>query len=119
VDADVHAVGLLGTRYTMDDPTFKSYFVRRAVDVIVPHGDDRAFINDAIYQELCQGVVSKETKLALLDIIDSLEVRGAQAIVLGCTELDLIVEPADTILPVLDSAALHATAAARLALAGD
>ena len=117
VDADVHAIGLLGTRYTMDDPLFKSYFVRRAVDVIVPHGDDRSTINSVIYDELCKGVVSKESKLAFMDIIDALEVRGAQAIVLGCTELDLIVKPEDTILPVLDTTYLHATTAARLALA--
>lgn len=111
-------IGLLGTRYTMEQDFYTGRLIdRHGVDVIVPTADERAVVNRVIYEELVLGVVRPESKAAYLDIIRALESRGAQGVILGCTEIMLLVAQDDTHLPVFDTTGIHVQAAVDAALA--
>ena len=118
VAAKVSTVGLLGTRFTMEQPFFKERLARAGVATIVPEEADRAFVHDSIFGELGKGVFTKETKEAYLAIIDRLAARGAQGIILGCTEIPMLIKPEDCALPTFDTTTIHATAAVDFALSG-
>lgn len=111
--AGVARAGLLGTRFTMDDPTIVQQRLRErfALDVIVPAGDDRETVHRVIYDELCRGVVRDASRHDYVDVIGRLQAQGAQAVILGCTEITLLIDAACSPLPVFDSTALHAAAA--------
>ena len=110
-------VGLLGTQFTMEQEFYKSRLTEKyGIDVLVPNKAQRQIVHDVIYNELCQGVVAESSKQAYLDIIASLAKHGAQAVILGCTEIALLVKQADTEVPLYDTAAIHAQAAVSLAL---
>jgi len=114
-----HTVGLLATGYTME----QDFYVGRlrevhGLDVIVPGADDRRIVHSVIYDELCVGVVSDASRAEYRRIMRELCDRGAEAILLGCTEIDLLVGPADSPVPVFDTTRLHAERAVALALAG-
>ncbi|MEW5765920.1 MAG: aspartate/glutamate racemase family protein [Acidobacteriota bacterium] len=112
-------VGLLGTRFTME----KDFYTRRlgeaGLQVLVPGEADRAFIHGAIYGELLKGRFLPETRARMLDVIEGLRERGAEGVVLGCTEIPLLVRPEHVDLPLFDTLAIHARAAADFALSGD
>lgn len=108
---------LLGTRYTMEEDFYRSVLRRRGVEVLIPEAPDRAMINDVIFQELCLGRIEDASRQKFLSVIEGLHARGAQGIVLGCTEIGLLVRPQDTDVIMLDTTVLHATAAAEMALA--
>jgi amino-acid racemase len=113
------SVGLLATAYTME----QDFYVGRlrdthGLDVIVPEPDDRAIVHSVIYDELCVGVIKDASRDEYRRIMRELADRGAQAILLGCTEIDLLVGPADAPVPVFDTTRLHAERAVELALAG-
>ena len=114
------SVGLLATAYTME----QDFYVGRlrdehGLDVMVPSELDRRIVHDVIYDELCVGVVADDSRKEYRRIIHDLARRGAEGILLGCTEIDLLVGPHDAPVPVYDTTRLHAERAVDLALAGD
>ena len=111
-------VGLLATGYTMEQDFYVGRLRdRHGLEVLVPDASDRRIVHDVIYGELCQGVVRDESRNRYRRIMAGLADRGAQGILLGCTEIDLLVGPQDAPVPVFDTTRLHATRAVDLALA--
>ena len=101
-------VGLLGTRFTMEQPFLRRHLEQAGLEVMVPEEQGRALVHDVIYQELCQGIIKSQSKEAYRRVIDQLRDNGAQAVILGCTEISLLVAPEDSSIPVLDTTMLHA-----------
>ena len=112
----VSKVALLGTRFTMSEPFYKTRLEQRGVDVVVPTDDEQTVIHDIIYQQLCLGDIREDSKQQYLDIINSLQHQGAQGVVLGCTEIGLLISQQDTDIPLFDTAEIHANAAVEFAL---
>jgi len=111
-------VGLLGTRFTMEQAFYRNRLSERhGLRVIVPDPEDRDAVHRIIYEELCLGVVTAESRRVYRGVIASLAKQGAQAIILGCTEISLLVAQDDSAVPLFDATALHARAAALEALA--
>jgi aspartate racemase len=92
---------------------------RHGLDVLVPTGEDGALVHRVIYEELVQGRAEPSSRQAYREVIARLVERGAEAVILGCTEIMLLVRPEDSAVPLFDTTALHAEAAVDLALAGD
>ena len=110
-------VGLLGTRFTMEQAFYRDRLSERhGLRVIVPGPQDRETIHRIIYQELCLGVVTAASRSEYRRVIESLASQGAQAIILGCTEISLLVNQQDAAVPLFDTTAIHARAAAEKAL---
>lgn len=110
-------VGLLGTRFTMEQHFYRQRLQdRHGLQVLVPDADDRRIVHDVIYDELCRGVIRDPSRDAYRRVMDDLVARGAQAIILGCTEISLLVGPQDARVPLFDTTALHASAAVEAAL---
>ncbi|MCG9026621.1 aspartate/glutamate racemase family protein [Laribacter hongkongensis] len=114
--AGLDCVGLLGTRFTMEQDFYRARLEARGIRVLVPEADDRATVHRIIYDELCLGDIRPTSRTAYLDIIGRLAAAGAQGVVLGCTEIPLLVSAGDTSLPLFDTTALHARFAADFAL---
>jgi aspartate racemase len=113
----VKRVGLLGTRFTMEQAFYKKRLVDQfGIDVVVPDSNDRKVIHDIIYDELCQGVITSESREKYLNIVDKLQKQGAEAVVLGCTEIALLIQQEHTQIPLYDTAEIHATRAVELAI---
>jgi aspartate racemase len=111
-------VGLLGTRFTMEQAFYRDRLSERhGLRVVVPSPEDREIVHRIIYEELCLGVITAESRSAYRRIMTSLAAQGAQAIILGCTEISLLVAQEDSTLPLFDTAAIHARAAVAEALA--
>ena len=111
-------VGLLGTRFTMEQDFYRGRLVERhGLDVIVPDDDGRSLVHRVIYEELCLGVVREESRAGYRQVIARLVDQGAQAVILGCTEIAMLVSAADAPVPVFDTTAIHAQAAVDAALA--
>jgi len=118
--AGTSVLGLLGTRFTMEQPFMRERLERQyGLEILVPPEADRADVHRIIYEELCAGVVSDASRETYQRVIASLAARGAQAVVLGCTEITLLIQQQHSVLPVLDTTALHAQAAVDFALRGD
>ena len=101
-------VALLGTQFTMEQDFYKQRLADKfAIDVLIPDTQGRETVHRVIYDELCKGIISPESKAEYLTIIDDLTQQGAEAIILGCTEIALLVQQSDTSIPLLDSTALH------------
>ena len=116
-DQGLQTVGLLGTRFTMEEDFYCSRLVDKYdLQVLIPNADDRQVIHDVIYDELVQGVIEPASRQAYLGIIDRLVKRGAQGIILGCTEIGLLVKPEHTDIPLFDTTLIHAQAAVDWAL---
>ena len=114
---EIKTVGLLGTRFTMEQDFYKGRLTEQfGLEVLIPAAVERELVHEVIYRELCQGVVSADSKARYLEIIDNLVQRGAQAIILGCTEIALLVQQEDTAIPLYDTAEIHAHRAVELAL---
>ncbi|MBJ7555198.1 aspartate/glutamate racemase family protein [Marinomonas spartinae] len=110
-------VGLLGTRFTMEQDFYKNRLIEHfGIDVVVPGEADRESVHTIIYDELCQGQIYTESRERYLAIIDLLHKRGAQAVILGCTEIGLLVQQRHTHVPLYDTTKLHADAAVAFAL---
>lgn len=118
VQAGVGQIGLLGTRYTMEQDFYRSRLERRGLTVIVPDEPHRTLVHEVIYGELVKGVLSPSSHSAYLAVIDGLVERGAAGVIAGCTEIELLVGPEDVDVPYFPTTALHALAAARWALTG-
>ena len=110
-------VGLLGTRFTMEQAFYRDRLRdRHGIEVLVPEAADRALVHRVIYDELCQGIVREGSRAEYRAVIARLAARGAQAVVLGCTEISLLVGPQDAGVPLHDTTLLHARAAVDAAL---
>jgi aspartate racemase len=111
-------VGLLATAYTMEQDFYIGRLERtHGLAVVVPGPEDRRLVHEVIYQELCLGIVKEDSREAYQRVIDDLVDRGAEGILLGCTEIDLLIGPQDAPVPVFDTTRLHAERAVDLALA--
>jgi aspartate racemase len=115
-DKNLTTIGLLGTKYTMEENFYTSKLTAANIRAIVPEKADREFINATIYNELLKEIFKDESKKRFLEIMNKLEQRGAQGIVLGCTEIPLIIKDADFHLPLFNTTAIHARAAVNFAL---
>lgn len=114
----LHRIGLLGTRFVMKEAFYQERLQERfGIEVLVPEEDDMLAVHRIIYDELCQGITKASSRRTCADIISRLVSRGAEGIVLGCTELPLFIGSGDMDVPVFDTTRLHAEAAVNLALA--
>ncbi len=114
----VTKVGLLGTQFTMSQDFYKARLTNHyGIEVLVPDEAEQAVIHHIIYSELCMGLVSDESRQQYVAIIDQLAVRGAEAIILGCTEIGLLVQSQHSAVPLYDTTAIHAEKAVRLSVA--
>ncbi|NCC19945.1 aspartate/glutamate racemase family protein [Candidatus Saccharibacteria bacterium] len=110
-------VALLGTKYTMEQDFYKGRLTEKfGLSVIIPNETDRQTIHDIIYDELCLGNIDIESKKKFIAIIEKLQKAGAQGVVLGCTEIGLLIQQQDVTLPAFDTTHIHAAAAVNLAL---
>ena len=116
IHSNINKVGLLGTAPTMIQDFYKEKLIQRGIDTIIPSSEDIAIVNSIIFDELCHGIIKPESKQEYLRIISSLYKDGAQGIILGCTEIGLLVQQADTLVPLFDTALIHAEQAAKLSL---
>ena len=112
----IEKVALLGTKYTMTQDFYKEKITSAGIEVLIPDARDVETVNHVIYDELCLGTVSEESKREYLRIIDGLAARGAEGVILGCTEIGLLIRQEDTELPVFDTTLIHARKAALEAL---
>jgi aspartate racemase len=115
--AGLTKVGLLGTAFTMEQDFYRGRLARRGLDVLVPGAAGRAVVHRVIYEELCLGIVREESRAAYRDVIAELAARGAEGVILGCTEIELLVRPEDSVVPLFPTTTLHAQAAVTAALA--
>jgi aspartate racemase len=114
----LHRIGLLGTRFVMEEPFYRERLQKRfGIEVLVPEEDGITTIHQIIYDELCEGEVKGFSRQNCIDIISRMVTRGAEGIVLGCTELPLLIQPDDVDIPLFNTTQLHAQAAVKLALA--
>jgi len=116
--AGVQQVGLLATRYTMEQDFYRGRLAsRHGLSVLVPPEPDLTLVHEVIYDELCRGLVEDRSRTEYRRVIAGLESAGAQGIIYGCTEIDLLIGPADASVPVFDSTRIHVEAAVEWALA--
>ena len=117
--AGIRSVGLLGTRFTMEQAFYVGRLrERHGLDVLVPDEPDRTLVHDVIYDELVQGVLSPTSRAAYQAVVGRLVDRGAEGVIAGCTEIELLLAPADVPVPWFPTTRLHAEAAAAFALSG-
>jgi aspartate racemase len=115
--AGVRRVGLLGTRFTMEESFYKGRLQEHfGLDVLVPNAEERSLVHDVIYGELCLGKIENQSKLRYLDIIRSLIGQGAEGIILGCTEIGMLIKAEDCSVPLFDTTQIHARTALEFAL---
>ena len=113
----IRKVALLGTKYTMTQDFYKARLIALGMEVIVPNKQEIEAVNRVIYEELCLGVISEASRRKYSEIIKRLKKdEGAEAVILGCTEIGLLIKPKDSALPVFDTTRIHAEAAATMAL---
>lgn len=111
-------VGLLGTRFTMEQAFYRERLEAAGIEVLIPDQAQRDSVHRVIYEELCQGEINPDSRQAYLDIVASLSERGARAVILGCTEIGLLIRQADTSIPLYDTTEIHAAQAVKQALSG-
>lgn len=112
----IKTVGLLGTKYTLTQDFYKKRLIDKGLEVIIPEPDEIELINAVIYNELCRGLISDKSRMKYLDIIGGLQKKGAEAVILGCTEIGLLISKNDVNLPVFDTTLIHAQLAAQKAI---
>lgn len=114
----IKKVGLLGTNFTMEQDFYKKVLKDNFnIDVIIPSREEREIIHKVIYDELCKGIINEESKNEYIKIIDNLVLNGAEGIVLGCTEIPLLIKQEDVNIPIFDTTTIHSISAAEFALA--
>ena len=114
--AGLQQVALLGTRYTMEQTFYRARLEAHGFEVRVPNEAGRALVNKVIYEELIRGVIRPESRQAYQQVIQQMADEGAQSVILGCTEIGLLIKPSDSVLPSYDTTHLHALAAVDFAL---
>ena len=115
-EAGITTVGLLGSKYTMTQDFYKQKLIDRGINVLIPDEAGMEIVNHVIFNELCLGQIREESRQQYVAIIEDLRRRGAQGVILGCTEIGLLVRQEDTSLPVFDTTVIHGRKAAQLAL---
>ena len=115
-ETGISKVGLLGTKYTMTQDFYKAKLQEADIDVVIPDDAGVELVNRVIYEELCLGIVKDESRQQFAAVIADLKSRGAQGVILGCTEIGLLISQADSPLPVFDTTRIHAKKAALLAI---
>ena len=116
IDRGISRVGLLGTAFTMEQDYYKDRLASHGIEVLIPGPDQRATVHRVIYEELVLGIVLESSRAEYRGIMADLAARGAEGIILGCTEIELLVGETDTPLPTFPTTRLHAEAAVRRAL---
>lgn len=115
--AGLQRVGLLGTAFTMEQDFYKGRLMEKfGLEVLIPPEKDRRRVHDVIYKELCLGEINPQSRQAYVEIVDRLAGQGAQGVILGCTEIGLLIRQADTSVPLYDTTFIHAERAVDLAL---
>ncbi len=112
----IRKVALLGTKYTMTGDFYKSRLKERGFDVVIPGEEDIELINSVIFDELCKGIVKDSSRQAYAKVIEKLRDNGAEGVILGCTEIGMLVSQKDSVIPVFDTTVIHAKSAAKFAL---
>ena len=112
----IQTVGLLGTRFTMEQEFYKGRLDRFGLKVLIPNEEERAIVHHIIYNELCLGQINPASRQHYCQIIQSLITKGAEGIILGCTEIMLLVNPEDSSVPLFDTTEIHAKAAVRFSI---
>jgi aspartate racemase len=115
-DDGITCVGLLGTRFTMEQAFYRDRLEEHGIRVVVPEESQREMVHSVIYNELCLGEIKPDSRQAYLDVVAALADRGAQGVILGCTEIGLLIQAGDTDVPLYDTTALHADQAVQIAL---
>jgi aspartate racemase len=115
--AGLATAGLLGTAFTMEQDFYRGRLAGHGLTVLVPDAPDRALVHEVIYGELCRGVVREESRAAYRGVIERLVARGAEGVILGCTEIELLIGAADSPVPIFPTTRLHVEAAVDRALA--
>jgi aspartate racemase len=115
--AGLDTVGLLGTAFTMSQGFYRGRLESHGLTVLVPDEDDQALVHRVIYEELCQGVVREESRASYIEVVERLVSRGAQGIILGCTEIEMLIGPEDLHVPSFPTTSIHVAAAVDAALA--
>ncbi len=111
-------VGLLGTKFTMEEQFYKGRLIEKYdMEVLIPDEAERLYVHDVIYRELCLGIVQQNSKNMFKAIIENLSKKGVQAVILGCTEIPLLIKQEDVSVPLFDTTRIHAEAAVDFALA--
>jgi|SRR5699024_1874834 len=113
---NIHTVGLLGTKYTMEQDFYKSRLESQGINVVVPNSEDRDIINKIIFNELCLGNPKEKSREYFKNIIQDLVYTRAEGIILGCTEIGLLIKPKDSTVPLFDTTYIHAEEATKIAL---
>jgi aspartate racemase len=117
VENRMKKVGLLGTKYTMEGDFYKKVLKENFdIEVVIPEEEDRQIIHDVIYEELCKGIINDTSKEKYMEIINKLILNGVEGIVLGCTEIPLLIKQEDVNIPVFDTTTIHAVSAVEFAL---
>lgn len=114
--SDVRTIGLLGTKYTMEQDFYKSRIESNGIKVLVPNREDREVINRVIFEELCLGDIQQSSRESFQKVIKSLIDDGAEGIILGCTEIGLLIRHEDAEVPLFDTTVIHALEAVKMAL---
>lgn len=112
----IKKVALLGTKYTMEQDFYKNIIIEHDIEVIIPESSDRKLINDIIYNELCLGIITPKAKNIYLGIVNKLLKLNIEGVILGCTEIGLLLKQSDTPIPLFDTSLIHAKNAALFAL---
>jgi len=110
-------VGLLGTIFTMEQDFYRDRLTANGIESIVPSKSDRELVDRVIFDELCKGILSDESRREYVRIIRELSDQGAEAVILGCTEIGLLVTPDDTDIPIMDTCKIHGVQCVEMALA--
>lgn len=116
IQAGIKNVALLGTKYTMTQDFYKKKLLTRGISVLIPNEADIELINQVIYDELCLGILSDASRKQYQRIIEQMKAKGAEGVILGCTEIGLLIHQEDSALPVFDTTQIHAERAALLSI---
>ena len=115
-EKNLKKIALLGTKFTMEKDFYKDILADYGIEIIIPDKKDRDIVHDIIYKELVHGKINNSSKEAYQKIIKDLENRGAEGVILGCTEIPLLIKPNDVDIPIFDTTKIHAESAVKLAL---
>ncbi|HBT72972.1 MAG TPA: aspartate/glutamate racemase family protein [Lysinibacillus sp.] len=115
-EAGLQKIALLGTKYTMEQAFYKARVEGFGIEVIVPDSHERMEVNRIIYEELCLGIIKQDAKSYYIQVVEELVQAGAQGVILGCTEIGLLIQQEDISVPVFDTAAIHAQTAVSMAI---
>jgi aspartate racemase len=113
---EMETVGLLGTRFTMEETFYSEALSEKGIEVLVPDADDRAYVDGVIYDELVAGQIREASRVGFVSVIDKLVAQDAEGVILGCTEIPLLVSEEDAGVPLFDTTRVHAEAALRYAV---